>query len=180
MEEKPVRKTTVKKAVRRTTTKVAPRKTAVKKTAATTAVRKAPARSVQEPVRRKKRSKAAIIVPLLCLIVVGASVAVGYTDKGQLTLTNVNSQSGQPSSQGQEGQEGGTMSVPVQDGQNNAVNGGLVGAGKTPQEPAPVVVEQASSTENTASSTEAVEAEVEGDASAEEPAEEGVPEAVAQ
>jgi hypothetical protein len=157
MAEKEVRKTTAKKTIRRSTTKVAPRKTAVRKTtdapskSAVASVRKAPARtSVATP--RRRGSKKTIVLGVILLCIVGASVAIGYSDKGQIDVTSLiaaRKQNATPEEQQT------FESVPVQQGQSGVVNGGLVGTGApsplVPTNPAP---QSASTTPDTATSSD--------------------------
>jgi hypothetical protein len=129
MAEKEVRKTTVKKTVRRTTTKVAPRKTVAKKASAVSSstVRRAPSR-LSEP-GPKKRSKRPFFIFVILLVVVGASVGIGYSDKGAIDVSSLiaaRKQNATPEEQER------FKTVPVQQGQTGTVNGGLVGTGKTP------------------------------------------------
>jgi hypothetical protein len=175
MAEKEVRKTTAKKTIRRSTTKVAPRKTAVRKTAEVASkspaapIRKAPARVSATPSPRKRGSKKIVVAGIILLVIVGASVAIGFTDKGPIDVTSVIATRKQNAT----GEEQRALeSVPVQQGQSGVVNGGLVGTGApsplVPMDPAP---HTASSTDSTATSTEGVTNEegqtTEGDTSQE-------------
>jgi hypothetical protein len=159
MAEKEVRKTTAKKTVRRTTTKVAPRKTAVRKTAAAVASaqaapsRKAPARTSPAPVRKK--GKRNLIAFGVFIVAVAGSVAVGYSDKGQIDITsNVSLEQNTGT-----GEQQTFQNIPVQQTQNGMPNGGLVGSSDQSQ-PAPQTPEldaQATSTSDTATSTDSVD-----------------------
>jgi len=163
MAEKEVRKTTVKKAVRRTTTKVVPRKTVAKKsaTASSSTVRRAPSR-LSEPAPRK-RSKRPLFIFALLLLIAGASVGIGYSDKGVIDVTSLiaaRKQNATPEEQER------FKTVPIQQGQTGAVNGGLVGSGKSPDplqsdgaSAAPATTSTSSLPTATATSTDAVTSE---------------------
>lgn len=171
MAEKEVRKTTAKRAPRRTTTKVVSSRTAVRKTAATSSsVRKAPARTVVSAPRKKAPSKATFIFVFFFIVVVAGSVAIGYSDKGPIDVTNAIATRKQNATP--EEQEA-FKSVPVQQGQNNVVNGGLVGTGK--KEPVAVRADTGTSTETLATSTEEMSTSTDAAGNAEDaPAEEAV------
>jgi len=156
MAEKEVRKTTAKKTVRRTASKTIPARTSVRKTAAPSA-RKAPSRVVVE--RSKGGSPKIFFGGLLFFVVLlGISAAIGFSGSGQLDVESSIAQRKQNASP--EEQEI-MKSVPVQQTQTAAPNGGLVGMGDSeiPPPPPPVVEtasSTASSTEATASSTEPI------------------------
>ena len=173
MAEKEVRKTAVKKATRRTTTKVVSSKTAVRKTAATSStssssVRKAPARTVTPSPVRRKPSKFTFVFLFFLVVIIGGSIAYGFTDKGSIDVTSViatRKQNATPEEQER------FSTVPVQQGQNDVVNGGLVGTGKDEAIPVPSpepATTTASTTADTASSTQEVSGEeIEADDSVE-------------
>jgi len=161
MAEEKVRKTTAKKTIRRTTTKVAPRKTAARKTASSTVAhstpasvpRKAPSRFSPQAAPRRKSKKKLIAGTLFFLVMLCASIAIGYTDKGQIDVSSViATRKGNATPEEQQA----FQTVPVQQTQNNLVNGGLVGSGnqnaQTP--PQQEVLPVSTSTEPAASSTE--------------------------
>jgi hypothetical protein len=144
-----VRKTAVKKAVRRTTTKKAPaRKTTARTTSSVS--RKAPVvRTTKTPQSKGASGRTFLIGMIMFLILIGVSVAIGYSDKGPLdveqTIT-LRKQNATPEEQQV------LNNVPTQQ-QNTVPNGGLVGVGKAPK---PVVEEStATTTDETASSTDA-------------------------
>ena len=90
MEEKVVRKTTVKKSVRKTPVRVATvPATTVRKTVASVSARKAPSRFVSSSPIRKRSS---LLVFVLCFVLLGAltgvSALIGLSDKGQLDVSS--------------------------------------------------------------------------------------------
>jgi hypothetical protein len=130
----------------------------VRKTAASSSARKAPPRTVVPAQGRKKPSKAAFVFLFFFVALIGASIGIGYSDKGPIDVTGAitaRKQNATPEEQAR------FSTVPVQQGQNNVVNGGLVGTGKTeeplvPTTPATTTDSAASSSEAAASSTDAV------------------------
>jgi hypothetical protein len=149
MEEKVARKTTAKKTVRRTTTKVAPRRTAARKTAEIS-LRKAPARVSVSPAFQK-RSKTPLIVTTVLVVVIGASVGIGYSDKGTIDVSSVITERKQNATPEEHEL---FKTIPVQQSQNNVINGGLVGAGKPPSLVPAKQPEIASTSHETATTTE--------------------------
>lgn len=164
MAEKEVRKTAVKKAPRRTTTKVVSSRTAVRKIAASavsSSARKAPARTVRTATPRKNPSAMAIIFLVCMLAIIGGSVVLGFSDSGSIDVADViasRKQNATPEEQER------FNTVPVQQGQGDAVNGGLVGTGKPQMEVPPPQLDLAttsSSTTQTATTTDALSSEEE-------------------
>lgn len=155
MAEKEVRKTTTKKAVRRTTTKTVSARTQEVKTAV--APRKAPVRVQQSSLSERRSPKVLFVGIFIFLVMVGISVGIGLSDKGQVDVAGAITERKQ---RGTPEEQEAFKTVPVQQNQNNVPNGGLVGTGQS--EPVPVVVppvatttpSTASSTIGTASSTE--------------------------
>lgn len=158
MEEKVVRKTTVKRTVRKRVAPegVTPRARAVRKTAEAAPVRKAPTRtpvSTTKNAEGKSDSRKLKIVVLgvaLFSVLLGVSALIGMSDKGELDVASAIAQRKQNASP-EEKQA--LESVPTEQTKPSAPNGGLVGMGAPePVAPAPEVT--ASTTPQTASSTE--------------------------
>jgi hypothetical protein len=123
--------------------------------------RKAPTVFASEKNKQKQRQKQFIIIGMILFVGVGASAAVGYTDKGQISVAQVIEERNQRVRAGNaDGRDGQTsrIEVPVQN-TNKAANGGLVGLGTGGTKPKPPVdtsTTTATSTDAIASSTEAV------------------------
>jgi hypothetical protein len=125
--------------------------------------RKAPTVFASEKNKHKQRQKQFIVIGIILLVGVGASAAVGYTDKGQINVTQVIEERNQRIRTGEtDGRDAQTnrVEVPVQN-TNKTANGGLVGLGTggakpTPKPPVDIATSTASSTDSTASSTDAV------------------------
>ena len=159
MPEKAVRKTVARKAVRKTASKAAPRKTAARKTSVT-ATRKAPTRTqsatAPRPTSGRSGSKVGFALFILCLLLIGAGVGIGYTDAGSIDVGSViasRKQNATPEEQER------LKTVPVQQTQTGVVNGGLVGQGKSPLVPSdsvPEAVNASTTASTTASSTDDV------------------------
>ncbi|MFM2381510.1 MAG: hypothetical protein RLZZ76_277 [Candidatus Parcubacteria bacterium] len=161
MEEKVVRKTTVRRTTRKRVTPEGatptPRVRAVRKTAEVSPVRKAPTRTLDtavSPVSRRRDSrklKVIILGTFLFSVLLGVSALIGMSDKGELDVASAITERKQSATSEEEKQA--LESVPTEQIQPSAPNGGLVGMGA----PEPVVQlpeVTASSTEQTASSTE--------------------------
>jgi hypothetical protein len=123
--------------------------------------RKAPTVFATEKNKQKQRQKQFIIIGVILTLGIGASAAVGYTDKGQINVAQLIQERNQAQRTG-DSAEGGTQTnrveMPVQN-TNKTANGGLVSrgtGGAKPKPPADVATSTASSTDDTASSTEAV------------------------
>lgn len=142
MEEKVVRKTTVKKSVRKTPVRVATvPATTVRKTVASVSARKAPSRFVSSSPIRKRSS---LLVFVLCFVLLGAltgvSALIGLSDKGQLDVSSTIAKRKEKASP-EEKQK--LEAVPTEQAQASTPNGGLVGMG---QPTAPAVAPQPVST----------------------------------
>jgi hypothetical protein len=168
MEEKVVRKTTVRRTTRKSVTPksaTTPRVSAVKKTADVSPVRKAPTRvsvAPSVPSTHKgghRKLKVVSIGVFLFAVLFGVSALIGISDKGQLDVSGAIAERKQNAS-GEEKQA--LETVPTQQTQA-APNGGLVGMGAP--EPVPVPEPTASTTEETASSTEASGEQTESESS---------------
>lgn len=150
MPEKVVRKTTAKKVVRRTVTKTVPARSTVSKTVASS-VRKAPVRITSTPLTsssRRKTPKTIFIGIALFIVLLSASIAIGYSDKGELNVENMISMRKQNATGAE--QEA-LSSVPTEQTDSAVPNGGLVGMGQS--DPVVVLVVVATSTDSTATST---------------------------
>ncbi len=150
MPEKVVRKTTAKKTVRRTVTKTVPARSTVSKTVASSG-RKAPVRITPAPITaspRKKTPKPVFIGIALFIVLLGVSVAIGYSDTGELNVENMISLRKQNAT-GAEHEA--LLSVPTEQTDSAVPNGGLVGMGQSDPVVVPAVV--ATSTDSTATST---------------------------
>ncbi len=130
MEDNVVRKTTARKVVRKT------------------AVRKAPTQAAPEGVRERRTMLPFMAIGVF-VVIVGASVAVGFSDDGQINVENtINNKR----DFGTEEEKEALQNIPVQRARPSAPNGGLVPtADPDPGAPAPVPVETGTST---ATSTE--------------------------
>jgi hypothetical protein len=169
MPEKAVRKTTaVKRTPRRTATKkVAARKVEPRKMVAKAAVRKAPSRAAIPVSRKKGVSKAGMVISILCLLLIGTGVAIGYTDGGHIDVSSVITSRKQQATPEERTR---LETVPVQQGQPAIPNGGLVGAGKSKAVPPPVA-ETADSTTPPTDATEVEDESVEDSEDSEMPEE---------
>jgi hypothetical protein len=119
--------------------------------------RKAPTVFATEKNKQKQRQKQFIIIGVILTLGVGASAAVGYTDKGQINVTQLIQERNQTQRTGDPDESGiqtSPVEVPVQN-TNKTVNGGLVGLGTGGTKPKPPV-DSATSTDGIASSTEAM------------------------
>lgn len=149
MEENEVRKKAPRKVVRKTTKVVSAKAPAPKRVAS---VRKAPVRNTQTPVVSEKKQaapKSQFIATAICFVIIGGAIAVGYSDTGSIDVTHVISERKQNASPQEQEL---FKTIPVQQGQSNVPNGGLVGSGKSAPVPPPVT---ATSSDATASSSDA-------------------------
>ena len=162
MEEKVVRKTAVKRAPRKSvaTEKATPRARAVRKTAepSSVSVRKAPTRPAFQqssspfPKQSFKKLKVTLLIVFLFSVLLGVSVLIGMSDKGELDVARAISNRKQNASSDEERQT--LLSVPTDQIQPTAPNGGLVGMGASESSvPEPTIEVSASSTDQSASST---------------------------
>jgi len=166
---KRVAKTAVKKAPakpRKTAVKKAPVRTTAKPETSTNATesadstpRKAPTAFASQKHRQKQKQKHFIVIAIILLIGVGASAAVGFTDKGQINVSQVIEERNQRIASGTTDERDGDaqrIEVPVQN-TNKQANGGLVGlgtGGAKPQPPTEAASTTATTTDATASSTD--------------------------
>jgi hypothetical protein len=181
MEEKVVRKTTVRRTTRKSVTPksaTTPRVSAVKKTADVSPVRKAPPRVSVAPVATAthkgshKKLKVVSVGVFLFAVLFGVSALIGMSDKGQLDVSGAIAERKQNAS---DEEKKALETVPTEQAQASAPNGGLVGMGAP--EPAPVPEPTASTTEETASSTEATGEQAEPETTPTEEAESTDPQA---
>jgi len=160
------RKRAVKKVAKKAPVKRAVATDTVEKTAEEPVVpevsnRKAPTSFASEKQRQKQRQKHMIIIGLILVVGIGASAAVGFTDQGQINVTQVIEERNQRVVSGNtdtRDRDSDTVAVPVQN-TNKAANGGLVGLGTGGAKPTPPVETAsttASTTDATASSTDEV------------------------
>jgi hypothetical protein len=125
------------------------------------APRKAPTVFASQKQNKKQQQKHAIIIGLIVCVGIGASAAVGYTDKGQISVAQIIEDRNQQVDNGTSNDESdgpGAISVPVQNTSKQA-NGGLVGlgtGGAKPKPPVEVSTTTASTTDSVASSTDPV------------------------
>lgn len=146
MEEKVVRKTTTKRMVRKT------------------AARKAPTQVADTVVRgeRERRTLLPFAAIGIFVVIVGASIAVGFSDDGQINVENTINNKRQ---HGTEEEKQALESIPVQRARPSAPNGGLVPTtDPDPDAPAAAPVEVGTST---ATSTDEATEDAEGETEAE-------------
>jgi hypothetical protein len=133
-------------------------------TAIKSKTRKAPTVFAAEKNQQRQRQTQFIIIGVILFTGVGASAAVGYTDKGQINVSQIieeRNQKARTSETVDSDTQTSRIEVPVQN-TNRTANGGLVGRGTGGAKPAPstppvdTATSTASSTADTASSTEAV------------------------
>ena len=151
------KKTPARRAPRVVKEAAAPAESAVDQSAA----RKAPTVFAAEKNKQKQRQKQLIIIGVILTLGIGASAAVGYTDKGQINVAQLIEERNKAQRTGDPADSAGQanrIEVPVQN-TNKTANGGLVGRGTgsaKPKPPVEIASSTASSTDDTASSTEAV------------------------
>ena len=159
MEEKVVRKTIAKTTTRKVTTlkSATSRIRAVKKTAEPSSVRRAPTRQVTSietlsPLKKTQKKFNVVLIALpLFLVLLGVSALIGISDKGELDVASAITQRKQNASSDEEKQA--LESVPTEQIQASAPNGGLVGMGAPEQvEIAPTII-NASTTQDGASTS---------------------------
>lgn len=131
------------------------RKTTTRKRVAKTTTRKAPTHSDEpEVTKASARSYTPFIVVAVFVVLVGGSVAIGFSDDGQINVSHtINDRkiNGTPEEQSQ------IQNIPVQQNRSNKPLGGLVPSkaeNKPPEPQVEAASTTASSSEETASSTE--------------------------
>lgn len=141
------------------------RKRATRKVARKTTTRKAPTRETAVDVSPERSYFPLIVIGVLILII-GGSVAIGFSDDGQINISDtINNKK----IHGTEEEKAALQNIPVQPSRPALPDGGLVPTTqKNPNPPKPIETDTASttasSTDATASSTDEVITEEEGDA----------------
>ncbi len=150
----------------------------------TVAPRLAPEPTPEEPVRRaptpiqaerkaaKRGNRALVAIGIFFIVVAGSGVAIGMTDSGQIDVVAVVNERNERVGRGEVREGESTMTVPVQN-MTGGDNGAMIPADPSliptpPPVPAETASSTATSTDETASSTEAVDGE-EAETTNEEP-----------
>ncbi len=161
-----------KRAVRRTITSdeaPAPRRRVASTEASSTSTRKAPTRIEYTDKKRTPRKSLTIFTTVFILVVAGAAW-IGFSDKGQINVNaKITERNQQQANEPNEDGSPQTIVVPVQNSSPSVPNGGFRGRGaaNTNVTSEPVVQETATSTEESATSTEPVPEETTEDTSTE-------------